>query len=152
MSRRAKWWIGAALAATIVLGMPVAASASRTYIRHAGFVTDASIRGTHGFTVKVAENDRRRVEVTVTGKHTMTSYESRAKSVVPGQISGGFDKRGRFDLHFVPAGKPIKLTIPRWCTGTDASLQRGHLIGRFRFRAERAFTEVRGDRVPAAFE
>lgn len=154
MSARCAGWIGAlALSAAIVLAAPTPALATDTYAWGPGYVTYATVSGTHGFEVKFAAGSRGGFKLTVGGEGSTTSYETRAPSVGPGRVSGDLGRRGRFDLHFVPVGKPEALTIPRWCTAPHhASWQRGYLVGRYRFRGERDYTQVRGHRVPAALE
>lgn len=154
MSARRAWGIGAAaLSVAIVLAAPTPALASGTYVWGPGYVTYATVRGTHGFKVKFAAGSRGGLKVTADGEGSTTSYEARTASVAPGRVSGDLGGRGRFNLRFVPVGQPEALTIPRWCTAPHhTSRQRGYLVGRYRFRGERDYTQVRGRRLPAALE
>lgn len=140
------------MAAAVLLVVPASGLASRTFVYRAGFLTYATVRGTHGFRVTFGESNRRRLKVKVTGGRTTTFYTAREASASPGHIEGSLGTRGSFDLHFVPVGKPRPVPIVDWCKGPKASWQRGYLVGRFRFRGERDYTEVRGHRLPAAIE
>jgi len=153
-ARRRAWWIGAAaLSAATVLAAPTSALATGTYAWGPRYVTYATVRGTHGFKVRFAAGNRGVLKLRVGSEGSTTSYEARARSVARGRVFGNLGGRGRFDLRFVPVGKPERLTIPQWCTGPhDASWQRGYLVGHYRFRGERNYTQVRGHRVPAALE
>lgn len=150
MTRRRTWGAAVALVAAIVLAAPAGSLGARTYVYHGGFETLATVRGTHGFRVEFAETNRHRLRVVVKGRHSTTAYRAPVGSASPGRIEGSLGGRGRFDLRFVPVGRPRPVPIVNWCSGPKGVWQPGYLVGRYRFRGERDYTRVGGRRVPAA--
>jgi len=69
-----------------------------------------------------------------------------------GHLIGDFGRRGRFDLRFVPVGKPEPILVADWCKGPKGSWQPGYLVGRARFRTERGYAQFHIHRVGAAAE
>jgi hypothetical protein len=152
-ARRAWRWGAPVLAAAVLLAVPGGAAARggrETYVAHGGSTTTGRVRATHGFRVKFVETSTRHFKVKVLGHRSETTYTTRGGPYASGRVSARLGRRGRFDLRFVPVGRPRRIAIPRWCKGPPAEWQRGYLAGRYRFRGERDFTEAAGVRVSAA--
>lgn len=150
---RARGWPVAAVAAlALALAAPAPAAAADTYVIPAGSTTGASVRASNGFGVRIWENDLAAFRLIVKGHHSRTIYSVGGGPVSGGRVSADLGKRGEFDLRFVPAGRPSRVRVASWCDDAMGRWERGFLVGRFRFRGERDFTQVRGHRLPAARE
>jgi hypothetical protein len=147
---RRRLWGAAASVAALALAVPTGSSAAGTYVYHGGFETLGTTHGTSGYEIELAETGRRVLRVTVAGRHTTTTYKVPVRSPSIGRIVGNLGRRGNFDLHFVPVGKPKPVPIVPWCTGPKGVFRRGFLVGRYRFRGERDYTRVSGHLLPAA--
>jgi hypothetical protein len=132
------------------LVVPAAASATRTYVTHAGFFTTGIVGGSKGFKLQFWEGSRRNFKLTVKGHHSKVSYVVRGGPVAGGRVSARLGKRGTSDLRFVPVGKAETFKPPSWCKGPPYRWQRGYLVGHFTFHGERDYTHARGHRLYAA--
>jgi hypothetical protein len=128
------------------------AAGAETFAFGPGFVTFARVKATHGYRVNFSENEKGYLFVRVKGRGSTTDYATKVARAPAGRLVGNFGRRGRFDLRFVPVGKPEALPVGSICTGPKGSLQAGYLIGRAHFRTERGFAQIRIHRVPAARE
>jgi hypothetical protein len=150
-------WRGV-LAATAVLLLfaPASALAGSTYrVSGGSLVYTPHLAAKDGYRIQFSENERRRrrhFHLTVEGHHATVTYEVGGGGPPADGIAVDLGRRGRFDLHFVSAGKVRTLGIGRGCEGPRGRWQRGYLVGAARFRGERDYTEARVRRIPAVSE
>jgi hypothetical protein len=127
-------------------------AAAETFGFGPGWATFAHVRATHGYRVNFSENDRGYFFVRVKGHGSTTDFAVHAKPLGDHLIAD-FGKRGRFDLRFVPLGRPEALPLGSECEAASKPIwQAGYLVGRARFRTERGYARIDLQRVPAAQE
>jgi hypothetical protein len=148
---------GAVLAAVaVVLAVPLFAapvsSAAETFTLPAGSSTFAHVHASNGYRLNFSENNRHYFAARVVGEDTNTTFGLRGRPVSGDRVSANLGRRGRFDLRFVPVGRPENVPVFGICTGPVGHWQAGYLVGRFRFRAEGGYTKVSLRKVPAARE
>ncbi|MBN9621759.1 MAG: hypothetical protein J0H06_02220, partial [Actinobacteria bacterium] len=150
---RARWG-GAVVGLLVAVGLlaPAAAPGAETFSFGPGSVTYARVHATHGYRVNFAENDKGYFFVRVVGHGTTTDYTLRTGRPPGNRLVGDYGRRGRFDLRFVPVGKPEALPTGSQCEGGAGSWQAGYLVGEARFRTERGFARIDLHRLPAADE
>jgi hypothetical protein len=136
----------------VVLLLPGGAMAAESFSFGPGSVTYARLRASHGYRVDFSENDKGYFFVRVVGHGSTTDYATKTGRAPDGHLVANFGRRGRFDLRFVPVGKPEPLPRESGCKGPRGSWQGGHLVGRARFRTERGFARFHTHRVGAAEE
>lgn len=138
----------------IVVGLllPTSALAGETFSFPGGSVTYARLKATHGYRVNLSENDKGYFSVRVVGHGTTTGFGTRAKQASGDRLVADFGRRGRFDLRFVPVGRPEAVPTGGPCTGKDGSWQGGRLVGTGRFRTERGYARIDIHHVLAAAE
>ena len=150
MSARRGAWAWPALLAALALVLPATASATGTYLTHAGSYTTGVTRGTSGFKLQLWETARRHFKLVVKGPGSKTTYETDGGPLAGGRVSARLGARGGVDLHFVPTGRPRAIKPPSWCQGPPSHEQFGYLVGRFAFQGERDYTHARRHRLYAA--
>lgn len=150
---RARWsGVGVALLVAVGLLAPANSSAAETFSFGPGSVTFARVRASHGYRANFSENDKGYFFVRVKGHGATTDFAMHTKRAPRDHLVADFGKRGRFDLRFVPVGKPEPLSIGSLCQGKKGSWQPGYLTGRAHFHTERGFSRFSVHRVPAAKE
>jgi hypothetical protein len=128
-------------------------SAAETFGYGPGSVIFAQVRATHGYRINFSENDKGYFFVRVKGHGTTTDFATRVRHAPDGHLIADFGRRGRFDLRFVPVGRPEPLPLVSWCQAESrGEWQDGYLVGRARFRTERGYARIQIHRVPAAAE
>jgi hypothetical protein len=152
--RRAARWGGATVALLVAVALlaPAASLAADTFSYGPGSVTYARLQATHGYGVNFSENDKGYFFVRVKGHGSTTDFTMKTGRAPDGHLIADFGKRGRFDLRFVPVGRPEPIPIVNTCKGPKGSWQPGYLVGRARFRTERGYAQVHIHRVSAAEE
>jgi hypothetical protein len=148
---------GAALAvAAVVLAAPLFAapvsSAAETFTLPAGASTYARVHASNGHRLNFSENDRHYFAARVVGDDATTTFGLRGRPVGGDRVSANLGRRGRFDLRFVPIGRPENVPVVGFCHGAVGHWQAGYLVGHFHFRAEGGYTGVSLRKVPAARE
>lgn len=138
----------------IVLGLllPASALAGETFSFGPGSLTYARVKATHGYRVNFSENERGYFSVRVVGHGTTTNFGTRTKQASGDRLVADFGRRGRFDLRFVPVGRPEAVPTGGPCTGKAGSWQAGRLVGTGRFRTERGYARIHIHHVFAAAE
>lgn len=144
----------ALLSLLIAIGLllPAGALAGETFTFSGGSVTYARLRATHGYRVNLSENDKGYFSVRVVGHGTTTGFGTRAKQGSGNRLIANFGRRGRFDLRFIPVGRPEAVPTGGPCTGKDGSWQGGRLVGTGKFRTERGYARIDIHHVFAAAE
>jgi hypothetical protein len=147
-------WGGVALVLSVAVALLVAPAspAAETFSFGPGSVTFARVSATHGYRVNFSENDKGYFFVRVKGHGATTDFATHTARARPGHLLADFGRRGRFDLRFVPVGKPEPIPTGGLCDGKKGSWQVGYLVGAARFRTERGFARIAIHRVPAARE
>jgi hypothetical protein len=149
---RAAALVAAAAAFAVPLFAAPASSAATTVTLPAGSSTYAHVHASNGYRLNFSENGRGYFAVRAVGHDTTTTFGLRGGPVAGGRVSANLGRRGRFDLRFVPIGRPEKVPVVSWCSGRVGHWQAGYLVGSFRFRAEGGYTRVGLRKVPAARE
>lgn len=152
--RRATRWGGAALALLLAFALvaPARSPGAETFSFGPGGVTFARVGATHGYRVDFSENDAGYFFVRVKGHGSTTDFAIKTGHPPDGRLRADFGARGKFDLRFVPVGRPEPIPHGRSCEGRPGSLQPGYLVGRARFRTERGFAQIRLHRAAAERE
>lgn len=145
---------GAAVALAVAVGLlaPASSAAGGTFSFGPGSVIFARARATHGYRINFSENDKGYFFVRVKGHGATTDFAVHTARAPGDRLVADFGRRGRFDLRFVPVGRPESIPIGASCQGRAGSWQIGHLVGQARFRTERGYTRIRIRRVQAAAE
>jgi hypothetical protein len=142
--------------ALIVPAVPLfaasASSAAQTFTLPAGASTYAHVHASNGYRLNFSENDRHYFAARVVGQDATTTFGLRGRPVTGDRVSANLGRRGRFDLRFVPVGRPENVPVFGFCTGAVGHWQAGYLVGHFHFRAEGGYTGVSLGKVPAARE
>ena len=150
---RARWsGVGVALLLAVGLLVPAGSFAAETFSFGPGSVTYARVSATHGYRVNFSENDKGYFFVRVKGHGATTDFAMHTARAPAGRLSADFGRRGKFDLRFVPVGKPEALSIGSSCQGKKGSWQPGYLVGKARFRTERGYAEIHLHKLGAADE
>ncbi len=142
----------AVLAIAVGMLVPAGAVAGETFGFGPGSVIYARVSATHGYRVNFSENDKGYFFVRVKGHGTTTDFAMHTRRARPGHVVADFGRRGRFDLHFVPVGRPEALPVGGRCQGRPGSWQPGRLVGTARFRTERGYARIDLHHVFAADE
>jgi hypothetical protein len=145
---------GVVVALLLAVGLlaPAGASAAETFGYGPGRATFTQLRATHGYRFNFSENDKGYFFVRVKGHGSTTDFAIHTKPAGDHLIAD-FGKRGKFDLRFVPAGKPEAEALGSGCQAASKPVwQSGYLVGRAHFRTERGYARIDIQRVPAAQE
>jgi hypothetical protein len=141
------------LVLAVALLAPSASAAAETFGFGPGSVTFAQMHATHGYRLNFSENDKGYFFVRVKGHGSTTDFDVHTDRAPDGHLVADFGRRGRFDLRFVPFGKPETLPLGSFCKAKKKGVwQTGFLVGRAHFRTERGFARIDLHRIPAARE
>ncbi len=145
------------LLALAAVSLPTTAGAHSPghYFSKARRVIRFQVRGSHGYTIGVAESSRGGLTVTVGGGPATTEYESRApklRSRSQSEVHGSLGRLGTFDVQFTPRGKPRQFPRYRWCSGPGPTIQQGTVHGEIRFLGERGYTRAAAHSARAELE
>jgi hypothetical protein len=143
--------VAAAFLLAVGLLAPAGSAAAESFSFGPGSVTFARLHATHGYRVNFSETEGGYFFVRMKGHGSITDFATKTGRAPGSHLVADFGTRGRFDLRFVPVGKPEPIQIEAGCEGAPGSWQPGYLIGRARFRTERGFARIDVHRV-AAFE
>lgn len=145
---------GAAVALAVAVGLlvPAGSAAAETFSFGPGSVIFARARATHGYRINFSENDKGYFFVRVKGHGATTDFAMHTTRAPVDRLVADFGRRGKFDLRFVPVGRPESIPINEACRGKAGSWQIGYLVGQARFRTERGYTRLHIRRVRAAAE
>lgn len=137
------------LAAALVLIGPVS-SAIADSKGPSGPSWSFSIPGSRGYDISVSAASGH-LDVFVHGHASDTEYLFRGHDR-GGDLEGDIGTLGTVAMRFVPSERPRSSEEPNGCHGHRPTVQRGHFVGRFRFRGEAGYTSASVQRAVGYYE
>jgi hypothetical protein len=131
----------------LLLALPASASAKRIFdIEHPGIAVEMSLRGSHGYRIKVENASRGLVRLTARRDDVFAEYTVKGR-VTSRALYANFGRLGRVSVRFHRIGKPKTggALPPLECKGKNPIRERGRFEGAIRFHGEQGFTEVSVD-------
>jgi hypothetical protein len=129
----------------LFLALPTSASAKRIFdIDHPGIAVQMSLRGSHGYKIKVENGSRGRVKLTARKGDVFAEYSVGGR-VTRGALNANFGRLGRVSVRFHRIGKPSTgggALPPFKCKGKNPIRERGRFEGVIQFHGEQGFTDV----------
>jgi hypothetical protein len=144
-----------AIAALLLSGTASALRAHEHEGKNPTIVESFHLRGSHGFSIGVTLENRRRLTVTaLTFQHSafVTSrYQLEARQP-PGsdRISASLGKFGYIEMRFIRDSFSEEEPRAPICKGEKDKIEEGHFVGLLEFRGDRDFTRVRTTRAPGS--